>query len=85
MLPAMWLKLMVTRFTGRDTNILDHLLGFEFSALAVVLITFAVLVVAPVGEEMLFRGLALRGLKKRYGFWPAALMVSPIRSTRRPT
>jgi membrane protease YdiL (CAAX protease family) len=42
------------------------------------LLAFAVLaaVVAPVLEELLFRGLVLRGLMLRIGFWPAALVSS---------
>lgn len=41
-------------------------------------LVFAVLavVVAPVLEELLFRGLVLRGLMLRLGFWPAALLSS---------
>jgi uncharacterized protein len=40
------------------------------------LMVFAVLTVtvAPVVEEVLFRGVALRGLMVRVGFWPAALV-----------
>jgi membrane protease YdiL (CAAX protease family) len=42
------------------------------------LLAYAVLaaVVAPVLEELLFRGLVLRGLMMRIGFWPAALVSS---------
>lgn len=41
-------------------------------------LVFAVLAVgvAPVLEELLFRGLVLRGLMVRIGFWPAALISS---------
>jgi uncharacterized protein len=40
------------------------------------LLVFAVLTVtvAPVVEELLFRGVALRGLMLRLGFWPAAVV-----------
>jgi membrane protease YdiL (CAAX protease family) len=42
------------------------------------LVVFAVVAVAvaPVVEELLFRGLVLRGLMLRLGFWPAALLSS---------
>lgn len=42
------------------------------------LLLFVVLAtgVAPVLEELLFRGLVLRGLMLRLGFWPAALVSS---------
>jgi membrane protease YdiL (CAAX protease family) len=44
------------------------------------LLVFAVLAVtvAPVLEELLFRGLVLRGLMLRMGFWPAALVSSAV-------
>lgn len=44
------------------------------------LLVFAVLAVtvAPVLEELLFRGLVLRGLMLRIGFWPAALLSSVV-------
>jgi uncharacterized protein len=44
------------------------------------LVVFAVLAVtvAPVLEELLFRGLVLRGLMLRLGFWPAALISSAV-------
>jgi membrane protease YdiL (CAAX protease family) len=37
---------------------------------------FLAAVVAPVLEELLFRGLVLRGLMLRIGFWPAAVVSS---------
>ncbi len=37
---------------------------------------FAVVVLAPLGEELLFRGLLLRGLVRRIRFWPAAVVSS---------
>ena len=40
------------------------------------LLGFAAVVVAPVVEELLFRGLMLRGLMLRTGFWPAAILSS---------
>ena len=43
---------------------------------AVLVISFAAVVVAPLLEEVLFRGLVLRGLMLRFGFWPAATVSS---------
>ena len=40
------------------------------------LLAFAAVVVAPVVEELLFRGLLLQGLMLRVGFWPAAVVSS---------
>ena len=39
---------------------------------------FALVLVAPATEELLFRGLILRGLEKRYGAWPALLVSSTL-------
>ena len=39
-------------------------------------LTLLAAVVAPVLEELLFRGLVLRGLMLRIGFWPATLVSS---------
>jgi membrane protease YdiL (CAAX protease family) len=36
----------------------------------------AVVVLAPLGEELLFRGLLLRGLVRKLRFWPAAAIAS---------
>lgn len=47
---------------------LGYLLGFAVLAVGV----------APVVEELLFRGLVLRGLMLRTGFWPAAVVSSVL-------
>lgn len=39
-------------------------------------LTLAAVLVAPVLEELLFRGVVLRGLMLRTGFWPAAVLSS---------
>ncbi len=44
----------------------------------VVLTVIALVVLAPLGEELLFRGLLLRGLARRLDFWPAALITSAV-------
>lgn len=44
----------------------------------VVLMVMLVLVVAPLGEEVLFRGFLLQGLARRWGFWPAAVVTSAV-------
>ncbi len=43
---------------------------------ALVLLVVAAVLVAPVLEELLFRGVVLRGLMLRTGFWPAAAVSS---------
>ena len=42
----------------------------------ITLTVLAVVVLAPLGEELLFRGLLLRGLVRRLRFWPAAVISS---------
>jgi uncharacterized protein len=44
--------------------------------LALVVLALAAVLVAPVIEELLFRGVVLRGLMLRTGFWPAAVVSS---------
>lgn len=44
----------------------------------VVLVALTAVAVAPVVEELLFRGLVLRGLMLRTGFWPAAVVSSVL-------
>jgi membrane protease YdiL (CAAX protease family) len=48
------------------------------SPLALVVLTLAAVLVAPVLEELLFRGVVLRGLMLRTGFWPAAVVSSLV-------
>lgn len=42
----------------------------------IVLIVLALVVLAPLGEELLFRGLILRALARRLSFWPSAAIAS---------
>lgn len=46
--------------------------------LTVLVIGVLAVLVAPVVEELLFRGLVLRGLMLRMGFWPAAVLSSAL-------
>jgi len=43
-----------------------------------VLTISALVILAPLGEELLFRGLLLRGLVRRMRFWPAAVLSSVL-------
>lgn len=45
---------------------------------ALVALVLAAVLVAPVLEELLFRGVVLRGLMLHVGFWPAALVSSTV-------
>ena len=44
----------------------------------IVPMVIALVVLAPLGEELLFRGLILRGLARRMAFWPAAIVTSVL-------
>ena len=45
---------------------------------ALVLLGVAAVLVAPVLEELLFRGVLLRGLMRRLAFWPSAVISSSV-------
>lgn len=48
----------------------------DLPPVALVALVVAAVLVAPVVEELLFRGVVLQGLMLRTGFWPAALVSS---------
>lgn len=48
------------------------------TVLSVVVLTLTAVVLAPVTEELMFRGLLLRSFLRRMGFWPAALLSSLV-------
>lgn len=50
----------------------------ELSSTGLLVFALLAVAVAPVLEELLFRGLVLRGLMLRFGFWPAALASSAV-------
>ena len=64
----------IPRLRGVEASNTDFLEGVSPTAL--VLIILAAVLLAPVIEELLFRGVVLRGLMLRLGFWPAAALSS---------
>jgi len=56
----------------------QDLFVFGHQAPQVFLMVALVLVAAPLGEELLFRGFLLQGLARRWGFWPAAVVTSAV-------
>lgn len=50
----------------------------KLSGPALALMVLAAVVVAPVLEELLFRGVLLRAVMRRTGFWPAATVSSAV-------
>lgn len=64
-----------------DSNVerrLDEVESIGSAPWQLVLTVTALVVLAPLGEELLFRGLLLRGLARRMPFWPAALLSSVL-------
>jgi len=66
--------LVVPALRGVAPDNTSFLVGLPVAEL--LLVAFAAVVVAPVVEELLFRGLLLQGLMLRIGFWPAAVLSS---------
>ena len=54
---------------------LPEQLGVDLSALNLVIVTLLVCVVAPVGEELFFRGFFFSALRNWRGAWPAAIIT----------
>lgn len=50
----------------------------DLTVLGTVLFGVSAVVVAPILEETVFRGIILRGLMRRMAFWPAALLSSAL-------
>lgn len=50
----------------------------DLPPVALVALVVAAVLIAPVVEELLFRGVVLQGLMMRVGFWPAALVSSAV-------
>lgn len=57
---------------------LDEVEDIGTSPWQLVLTITALVVLAPLGEELLFRGLLLRALTRRLRFWPAAAITSVL-------
>jgi len=77
--PAVWLQQISSRFLPKiGTNLIQQLEKQDPSLHALLLISIAVVIAAPLAEEMFFRGFAFRGLITRKKFWPAAILVSIV-------
>jgi membrane protease YdiL (CAAX protease family) len=63
--------------TALDPGLRDRTQGIGSplgtSTLGASLVVISIVVLAPLGEELLFRGVLLRGLVRRIPFWPAAV------------
>lgn len=61
-----------------DPQTLPDQLGIDGSTLNLVLVVIVITVLAPVGEEILFRGFIFRALRNWRGFVPAAIVTGLI-------
>jgi membrane protease YdiL (CAAX protease family) len=59
---------------GRAVEEANNLQLRSPTALSIVVLTLLVVVLAPITEELMFRGLLLRSFLRRMSFWPAALL-----------
>jgi len=75
---ALLLENLVARVVSRGDNVIVQMMSKQPSTLALALLGITLVVAAPVGEELLFRGLGLRGIERRNGFGTAAVCVSVI-------
>ncbi len=73
---ALTLEHVMARYMPREGNPMVQIMTRQPSTAALVLLGLALTVAAPVGEELLFRGLGLRGLERRYGLPSAIFIVS---------
>jgi membrane protease YdiL (CAAX protease family) len=69
--------LRIFRIQPSQQPIIEFFLTTDSTLLLVLLVIFAV-VLAPVFEELLFRGFAYPALKQRFGLVPALLLVSVV-------
>jgi membrane protease YdiL (CAAX protease family) len=72
---AVWAGLLTH---GRAVRESQNLRVEHVQATTVVLLIVVVVICAPVFEELMFRGLILRTLMRRWGFWPAATVSTAI-------
>jgi membrane protease YdiL (CAAX protease family) len=72
---AVWAGLLTH---GRAVREAQNLQVDHVRAATVILLIVVVVICAPVFEELMFRGLILRTLMRRWGFWPAAIVSTTI-------
>jgi membrane protease YdiL (CAAX protease family) len=68
--------------TAIDPGVRDRTQGIGSplgtSAVGASLVIVSIVVLAPLGEELLFRGIMLRGLVRRLPFWPSAVISAIV-------
>ena len=61
-----------------ETQMLPEELGIEGSSINLALVVVLITVVAPLGEELFFRGYFFGALRNWRGFWPAAIVTGLV-------
>lgn len=73
-IPLIWLTLLIGRiFAGRRVSLPDQIDYKDPSGALLAFTGFAVIVLAPFAEELLFRGLLYQGLRRRFGIGAGAV------------
>ena len=75
LLVGLGLLFQVVGFDSPEQQALQDVVGGGMDALLAVVLA---VVLAPVVEELVFRGALHQGLRRRAGFWPAAVLSSAI-------
>jgi membrane protease YdiL (CAAX protease family) len=63
---------------GRALAEASNLTGGDGSVVSIVVLVVVAVVLAPIAEELMFRGLLLRTFMHRMRFWPAALLSTAL-------
>lgn len=69
------LAFLIERAGGQVPQVQEQLQSALVEARFGAVIAFAAIVLAPLGEELLFRGLLFAGLRRSLPLWPAALLA----------
>lgn len=75
LLVGLGLLFQLAGFDSPEQRALQDVVGGGMDAVLAVVLALAL---APVAEELVFRGTLHQGLRRRTGFWPAALVSSAI-------
>jgi hypothetical protein len=67
------LTVLFEELSGKDVSTPEQVPG-DLSALAAVVVVVLAVAIAPIVEELCFRGLIFRAVRDRHGFWPGAIV-----------
>lgn len=67
---------LILTLLGEDDVPEQELLGMTDGTTSIVLLVFATVVMAPLVEEVVFRGVLFQALRRKLGLWPGAIISS---------